>query len=79
MPGTTPTRTGKPTMNRAGKDDLAARLKRIAGQVGGIQHMVEDDRYCIDIVLQVSAARAALAKVAQILLASHLETAPAPA
>jgi CsoR family transcriptional regulator, copper-sensing transcriptional repressor len=60
-------------MNRPDKGDIAARLKRIAGQVGGIQKMVEQDRYCVDIVMQVSAARAALAKVAKILLASHLE------
>jgi DNA-binding FrmR family transcriptional regulator len=61
-------------MNRPDKADLTARLKRIAGQVGGIQRMVDEDRYCIDIVQQVSAARAALAKVAKMLLANHLET-----
>jgi CsoR family transcriptional regulator, copper-sensing transcriptional repressor len=61
-------------MNRPDKTDLAARLKRIAGQIGGIERMVDQDRYCVDIVMQVSAARAALSKVAKILLASHLET-----
>jgi len=61
-------------MNRPDKADLAARLKRIAGQIGGIERMVDQDRYCVDIVMQVSAARAALSKVAKILLASHLET-----
>jgi DNA-binding FrmR family transcriptional regulator len=61
-------------MNRPDKGDVAARLKRIAGQVGGIQKMVEQDRYCVDIVMQVSAARAALAKVARMLVTSHLET-----
>jgi len=61
-------------MNRPDKGDVAARLKRIAGQIGGIQKMVDQDRYCVDIVMQVSAARAALAKVAKILIASHLET-----
>jgi CsoR family transcriptional regulator, copper-sensing transcriptional repressor len=61
-------------MNRPDKADLAARLKRIGGQIGGIERMVEQDRYCVDIVMQVSAARAALSKVAKILLASHLET-----
>jgi DNA-binding FrmR family transcriptional regulator len=61
-------------MNRPDKTDLTARLKRIVGQVGGIQRMVEDDRYCVDIVHQVSAARAALAKVAKMLLTGHLET-----
>lgn len=61
-------------MNPPDKGDIGARLKRIAGQIGGIQRMVDQDRYCVDIVTQVSAARAALAKVARILLASHLET-----
>jgi DNA-binding FrmR family transcriptional regulator len=61
-------------MNRPDKADLTARLKRITGQVGGILRMVEEDRYCVDIVQQVSAARAALAKVAKMLLAGHLET-----
>ena len=61
-------------MNRPDQSDVGARLKRIAGQIGGIQRMVEQDRYCVDVVMQVSAARAALAKVAKILLTSHLET-----
>jgi DNA-binding FrmR family transcriptional regulator len=61
-------------MDHPDKADLTARLKRIAGQVGGIQRMVEEDRYCVDIVQQVSAARAALAKVSRALLAGHLET-----
>jgi DNA-binding FrmR family transcriptional regulator len=61
-------------MNRPDKADLTARLKRIVGQVGGIQRMLEEDRYCVDIVQQVSAARAALGKVAKMLLAQHLET-----
>jgi DNA-binding FrmR family transcriptional regulator len=61
-------------MHHPDKGDVTARLKRIAGQIGGIQKMVEQDRYCVDIVMQMSAARAALSKVAKILLASHLET-----
>jgi DNA-binding FrmR family transcriptional regulator len=61
-------------MSHPDKADLTARLKRIAGQVGGIQRMLDEDRYCIDILQQVSAARAALAKVAKILLSDHLET-----
>jgi DNA-binding FrmR family transcriptional regulator len=56
------------------KDDVAARLKRIAGQIAGIHRMVEEDRYCIDVAMQLSAARAALAKVAKMVLASHIET-----
>ena len=46
------------------KDALVKRLHRIEGQVRGIERMVEDDRYCIDILTQISAAQAALDKVA---------------
>jgi CsoR family transcriptional regulator, copper-sensing transcriptional repressor len=48
-------------------------LKRIEGQVRGVAKMVEEDRYCIDIVTQVEAARAALAKVETDLLRQHLQ------
>jgi DNA-binding FrmR family transcriptional regulator len=53
------------------KDDVLKRLRRIEGQVGGIQRMVEDDRYCIDIITQISAVQAALDKVALGLLEDH--------
>jgi DNA-binding FrmR family transcriptional regulator len=56
------------------KEKVEARLKRVAGQVSGIQKMVEDDRYCIDVLMQISAARAALAKVSKMLLESHIQT-----
>ncbi|MCB9540268.1 MAG: metal-sensitive transcriptional regulator [Myxococcales bacterium] len=56
------------------KSSAEARLKRIAGQVAGIQRMVETDRYCVDILMQVAAARAALAKVGTLLLESHIRT-----
>src|ERR1700734_2775460 len=55
----------------ASKDQLLARLKRIEGQVRGIEGMVSDDRYCIDILTQISAAQAALDKVALGLLDDH--------
>ncbi|MEA2210321.1 MAG: CsoR family transcriptional regulator, copper-sensing transcriptional repressor [Solirubrobacteraceae bacterium] len=55
----------------ASKDQLLARLRRIEGQVGGIQRMVGDDRYCIDILTQISAIQAALDKVALGLLDDH--------
>ena len=48
----------------ASKDQLLARLRRIEGQVRGIERMVVDDRYCIDVLTQISAAQAALEKVA---------------
>ena len=56
------------------KSDLLARLRRIEGQVRGIEGMVEDDRYCIDILTQISAAQAALDKVALGLLDGHAHT-----
>src|SRR5215475_3505989 len=58
----------------ASKDQLLARLRRIEGQVRGIEGMVEDDRYCIDILTQISAAQAALDKVALGLLDGHAHT-----
>ncbi len=61
------------------KQKVQARLKRVAGQVGGIQRMVEADRYCIDVLLQIAAARAALGRVGKILLASHVQTCVAEA
>jgi len=55
----------------ATKDELDRRLRRIEGQVRGVQRMVEDDRYCIDVVTQISAIQAALDKVALGLLDDH--------
>ena len=54
------------------KDELLKRLRRIEGQVRGIQKMVEQDRYCIDVLQQMSAAQAALDKVALGLLNDHV-------
>jgi DNA-binding FrmR family transcriptional regulator len=53
------------------KTGLSKRLKRIEGQVRGVAGMVEDDKYCIDILTQVSAAKAALDQVALELLRDH--------
>jgi DNA-binding FrmR family transcriptional regulator len=55
------------------KPKIEARLRRIEGQVRGIQKMVEEDRYCIDVLTQVNATRAALESVALKLLADHTE------
>jgi DNA-binding FrmR family transcriptional regulator len=55
----------------ATKDQLLMRLRRIEGQVGGIERMVEDERYCIDVLTQISAVQAALDKVALGLLDEH--------
>src|SRR6202011_3688801 len=54
------------------KAALDARLARIEGQIGGIRRMVEDDRYCIDVLTQLNAAKAALDRVALLLLKDHI-------
>ena len=54
--------------------DLLTRLNRIEGQVRGIKNMVEQERYCIDILTQVSAAQAALSSFSKVLLANHIKT-----
>ena len=56
------------------KRKLTARLRRIVGQVAGLERMVAEDRYCVDVLLQISAARAALHKVGKVMLQSHIET-----
>jgi len=56
----------------ASKEQLLNRLRRIEGQVRGIERMVEEDRYCIDVVTQISAAQAALDKIALGLLDDHV-------
>jgi DNA-binding FrmR family transcriptional regulator len=65
----------------ATKDQLLKRLRRVEGQVRGVQKMVEDDRYCIDVLTQIAAAQAALDKVALGLLDDHARHCinPAPA
>ena len=55
----------------ATKDELRQRLNRVEGQVRGISRMVEDDRYCIDVLTQISAVQAALDKVALGLMDEH--------
>ena len=54
------------------KDQVLKRLRRVEGQVRGLQRMVENDTYCIDVLTQVSAATKALQAVALELLADHL-------
>lgn len=56
----------------ADKDDVLKRLRRIEGQVRGLQRMVEQDQYCIDVLTQVSAATKALQAVALGLLDDHI-------
>jgi CsoR family transcriptional regulator, copper-sensing transcriptional repressor len=59
-------------MRQDAKDSALKRLQRIQGQVRGLTRMVEQDRYCIDIVTQISAARAALRKVEEEILQDHV-------
>lgn len=66
MPPESPTRG-----YAASKDQLLARLRRIEGQVRGLQGMLAEDRYCVDVLTQIAAAQAALDKVALGLLDDH--------
>jgi DNA-binding FrmR family transcriptional regulator len=56
----------------ADKDALQKRLRRIEGQVRGIERMVEDDRYCVDILTQIAAVETALEAVASKILEDHV-------
>jgi DNA-binding FrmR family transcriptional regulator len=68
------TRAGpaRATTRRSDKSSIAKRLARIEGQVRGIARMIEDDRYCVDVLTQVSAVRSALDAIALGLLEQHL-------
>ena len=59
-------------MNKSVKASCLKRLSRIEGQVRGLSRMVEEDRYCIDIVTQVAAVRAAFRRVEEEVLRSHV-------
>lgn len=59
-------------MDKEIKTKLANRLKRIEGQVRGLQRMVEEEKYCIDVIDQSSAVRSALSGVEDLMLENHL-------
>jgi DNA-binding FrmR family transcriptional regulator len=61
-------------LNAETKGKALTRLKRIEGQVQGIQRMVEEEKYCVDILLQLSAVQGALTQVSRLLLARHIES-----
>lgn len=61
------------------KQKAMARLNRIEGQVQGVQRMVEEEKYCVDILLQISAIQGALEQVRKILLGRHIESCVAEA
>jgi DNA-binding FrmR family transcriptional regulator len=67
-------KTVAPRGYTATKQKLQARLRRVEGQVRGIERMVEEDRYCIDVLTQIAAIQAALDKVALGLLDGHAHT-----
>ncbi|NRA30390.1 MAG: metal-sensitive transcriptional regulator [Parvularculaceae bacterium] len=56
------------------KQAASRRLARIAGQVRGIEKMIEDDRYCIDVVRQLQAVKAAVSGLEKVVLSDHLDT-----
>ncbi len=61
-------------MKEENKKKLTTRVNRIAGQVAGIQRMVEEGRYCVDVLNQIAAVRSALDALGIELLSQHLET-----
>jgi DNA-binding FrmR family transcriptional regulator len=61
-------------VNAATKKKLLARLKRAEGQIAALRRMIEEDHYCVDVLLQISAAQGALGKAGELLLGSHVRT-----
>ena len=61
-------------MDGSAQKKLATRVKRIAGQVAGIERMLEDRRYCVDILNQIAAVRSALNSVGRVILEDHLQS-----
>jgi DNA-binding FrmR family transcriptional regulator len=61
-------------MNHATKQKVIARIRRIAGQLEDVARMIEEDRHCVDILLQIASAQAALGQAGKVVLRSHVET-----
>jgi DNA-binding FrmR family transcriptional regulator len=61
------------------REKVRSRLRKIAGQVEGIERMVSEDRYCVDVLHQIAAAQAALDKAGKIVLGAHVDTCVATA
>jgi len=66
-------------MDEKQKSDVANRLSRIEGQVRGVRRMVEEDRYCMDVLAQTRSITAALRKVENLVMETHLNTCVADA
>ena len=60
-------------IDHADKKKVRARLRRIAGQVEGIARMIDEERYCVDVLLQIASAQAALGQASKLVLTSHVE------
>ncbi len=60
-------------MNDPSRKKIQDRVKRIAGQVNGIQRMIDEDRYCVDVLNQISAVRSALDALGVEMLTNHIE------
>ena len=56
------------------KEDATVRINRVAGQVAGIKKMIDEDRYCVDILNQIAAVRSALDQLGVQMLTGHLES-----
>jgi DNA-binding FrmR family transcriptional regulator len=61
-------------INEETRGKALGRLRRIEGQVQGLQRMIDNDAYCVDILLQISAVRGALEQVQKLLLGRHIES-----
>ena len=61
-------------MDAETKHQALARLRRIEGQIQGVRRMVEEEKYCVDIMLQLSAIQGALGQVSKVLMARHIES-----
>lgn len=60
--------------SKTDKDSILKRLRRIEGQVKGIQKMVNEEKYCVDILIQIAAIRSAIDKVGGIILENHMNS-----
>ncbi|MEN9578425.1 MAG: hypothetical protein RJA70_1434 [Pseudomonadota bacterium] len=61
-------------MDDSTKMKMLARIRRVAGQLEGVARMIEEDRYCVDVLLQIASAQAALGQAGKVVLRSHVET-----
>ena len=60
--------------NPKAQEAALRRIRRISGQIDGLRRMIEDGRYCVDVLTQIKAAEAALHSLAKVILRNHLET-----